>query len=145
MQGELRKGGMMKENVGLWIDHKKAVILFVGNGDEVPLVIESEFEKYARSTGGSPSVTPVGSRDVCPDDKRQRKFILHLNGYLDRVISRIRGASSILVLGPGEAKGQLKRRLQKKLVGRPVIRVETADKMTDRQFAATVRKHFVEA
>ena len=134
----------MKENVGLWIDHKKAVILFAGNGDNGPVVIESEIEEFLRPTEGEITTPSHGARDLCTDDKRQRKFILHLNRYLDKVVVRIRSAQSVLILGPGEAKGQLQRRMQSKLSNKPVIHVETADKMTDRQLAARIKKHFPE-
>ena len=61
----------------------------------------------------------------------------------DVVIACLGDAESILIFGPGEAKGELKKRLEKnKLSGRIVV-VETVDKMTDHQIAAKVRKHFL--
>ena len=64
-----------------------------------------------------------------------------LHGYYDEVIAAIRDAESILIFGPGEAKGELKRRLETDIGGR-IIAVETVDKMTDRQIAAKVREYF---
>jgi hypothetical protein len=46
-----------------------------------------------------------------------------------------------IVVGPGEAKGELERRLHKRL-GSRVVGIETVDKMTPRQIAARVRGHF---
>jgi CO dehydrogenase/acetyl-CoA synthase epsilon subunit len=60
------------------------------------------------------------------------------------VIASIRGAESILILGPGEAKEELKKRLKKHQLGSRVVGVETADKMTDRQIEAKVRSFFHE-
>ena len=78
------------------------------------------------------------------DDMRDRQFASHLARYYDRVIESIGDAGSILILGPGEAKGELEKRLQgSELAGR-VVGVETVDKMTDRQVAARVRERFKE-
>ena len=78
------------------------------------------------------------------DDSRQRAYTGHLDIYYDAVIAAIRDAESILILGPGEAKGELKRRLEGLNLGGRIAGVETADKMTDRQIAAKVRKRFAE-
>ena len=57
-------------------------------------------------------------------------------------IASIRDAQSILLFGPGEAKGELKKRLERIGLGERIVGVETVDKMTDRQIAAKVRRHF---
>jgi len=44
--------------------------------------------------------------------------------------------------GPGEAKGELEKRLKKNALGKRIVGVETIDKMTDRQIAAKVRQYF---
>jgi hypothetical protein len=81
---------------------------------------------------------------VQADDRRQRKLTGHLNIYYDAVIACIRDAETILIFGPGEAKGELKKRLEtNKLSGR-IVGIETIDKMTDRQVAAKVRQYFQE-
>ena len=53
-------------------------------------------------------------------------------------------AESILIFGPGEAKGELKKRLERNNLGGRIAGVETVDKMTDRQIAARVQQHFAE-
>jgi hypothetical protein len=76
------------------------------------------------------------------DDTRERKFTGHLNIYYNAVIASIRDAESILIFGPGEAKGELKKRLEGDKLGGRIVSIETVDKMTDRQIAAKVRQHF---
>ena len=48
----------------------------------------------------------------------------------------------MLILGPGEAKGELGKQIQAKKVRGLAVELETADKMTDRQLAAKVSQHF---
>ena len=76
------------------------------------------------------------------EDSRQKQHTAHLNIYYDAVIACIRDAEAILVFGPGEAKGELKKRLVRNKLGGRIVGVETIDKMTDRQIAAKVRKRF---
>jgi len=67
-----------------------------------------------------------------------------INVYYDAVIACIGDAESILIFGPGEAKGELTKRLKRSDLGGRIAGVETVDKMTDRQIAAKVRQHFAE-
>ncbi|HQR34961.1 MAG TPA: hypothetical protein PLK30_19650 [Blastocatellia bacterium] len=125
----------MKTTVGLWIDHRKAVIVFVtGEEDEIKL-ISSNFEKPHGQSGSS----------IRADDLDQNELTEHLNSYYDEVISSVGNARTILIMGPGEAKGELKKRLERNNhhpKGREVD-VETTDKLTDRQIVAKVREHFL--
>jgi hypothetical protein len=134
----------MKTRVGLWIDHRKAIIVAVTDkGEEIRLII-SKVEKQIRRAAGSRSGGPFESQAVQSDDRQQRAFTGHLNIYYDAVIACIRDAESILIFGPGEAKGELKKRLKKNNLDRRIVGIETIDKMTDHQIAAKVRQHFAE-
>ena len=132
----------MRTGVGLWIDHRKAIVVAVTEeGDESTLVI-SKVEKQLRRSGDSKLKGPYESRQVPGDDSRQRSFTGHLNIYYDAVIACLRDAESIFIFGPGEAKGELKERLEKHNLGGRIVGIETVDKMTDRQIAAKVRGQF---
>ncbi|MDH3557190.1 MAG: hypothetical protein OES18_15200 [Deltaproteobacteria bacterium] len=134
----------MRRRVGLWIDHRKAIIVVVTDkGEEIGLII-SKAEKQLRRSGDSPLKGPYESQQVPADGSRQRTFTGHLNIYYDAVIACIGDAESILIFGPGEAKDELKKSLDKNRLGGRIAGVETVDKMTDRQIAAKVRQHFVE-
>lgn len=65
-----------------------------------------------------------------------------LNNYYDDVLKALQGANPLLILGPGEAKGEFQKRLQSKKFPARLVEIETADKMTDRQVAAKVREHY---
>lgn len=132
----------MKTKVGLWIDHKKAtVVTLTDKGEEMSLVI-SRAEKQPRRSGDSPLKGPHEPLQVKAQDILQRVFTAHLNIYYDTVIASIRNADSILIFGPGEAKGELKKRLEKQSLGERIAGIETADKMTDRQLSAKIRQYF---
>ena len=126
----------MKRQAGLWIDHRKALVVFIGDDGEETRRIESGMQKHVRFSGGN------RSEEGSADDQRDRQFAGHLNRYYDEVITNIRDAESILLVGPGEAKRELEKRLATKGLGGRIVGIETVDKMTDRQIAAKVREHF---
>jgi hypothetical protein len=55
----------------------------------------------------------------------------------------IRDADSIQIFGPGEAKGELEKRLDSEGLKKFIVGIETVDKMTDRQIAAKVGARFL--
>ena len=132
----------MKSKVGLWIDHKKAVIVFLTGEKEEIKLITSHVEKQDRRSVTSRHQGRFESQSLAAGDHRDREFLGHLDIYFNDVIASIRDAEAILILGPGEAKGQLKKHLETKNIGDRIVAVETADKMTDHQIAAKVRQHF---
>ena len=128
----------MKKNAGLWINHRKAVIVFLAGQEEEIKIIESSVERQMQHDSASHS----GGSSVPADDRLQREFTEHLNNYYKDVISHIRDAESILIFGPGESKGELKKHLEHEGLGGLIIGVETTDRMTDHQIAAKVRQCF---
>ena len=132
----------MKTNAGLWIDHRKAAITIVSGEVEKTMEIRSNVDKQPGRIAGVRSTPPHEAQQVKADDIRGRKFTGHLNQYYAKVIAAIRSAESILIFGPGEAKGELKKRLERAKFGGHIMAMETADKMTDRQIAAKVRECF---
>jgi MFS family permease len=128
----------MQGQAGVWIDHKEAFVVLVGEGGEKTERIASGMEKHVRFSGRS------ASEEGSADDQRDRQFGVHLDRYYDDVIAHVRDAKSILLFGPGEAKGELEKHLVKKGLGGGIVGIETTDKMTDRQIAAKVRKYFRE-
>lgn len=97
--------------------------------DEETKVIHSDVKKHGKSGNDA-------------DDTSLSVLTEHLNIYYEQVISQLRGAESIFLFGPGEAKGELEKRLAKENSGERIAAVETADKMTDPQIAAKVKEHF---
>ena len=124
----------MKNTVGLWIDHSKAVIVFLTGNDADIKLVTSDIESHQRQSGVA---TPA-------DDILQRDLTGRLNGFYDNVISCVRGAEEIFILGPGEAKGELRKRLEQSYLGRRIVGVEACDKMTDSQILARVREHLLD-
>ena len=133
----------MKTKVGLWIDHRKAVVIAMADGgEETTLTIVSKVERQPGRLAGKRSTVRYESQQVPADDSRQRRFTGQLDIYYDAVIACVRNAETILMFGPGEAKGEFRQRSMKAGIRGRIEEAETVDKMTDRQIAAKVRRHF---
>jgi hypothetical protein len=134
----------MNATAGLWIDHRKAFIAIVSAKGEKTIEIKSSIDKQPSRLAGVRSTAPFESQLVKADDRLERRLAAHLNQYYAKVISVLRNTDAILVFGPGEAKGELKKRLTRSKVGGHITVMETTDKLTDRQIAAKARKYFHE-
>ncbi len=132
----------MTKNAGIWIDHKKALIVIPSGEKDATTLVEASVEKRVRYSGGARPGASHMSREGAGEDTRERRFEGQLAKYYDEVITYVRDADAIWIFGPGEAKVELKTRLEHGGLGARVQGVDAADKMTDRQIAAKVRKHF---
>jgi hypothetical protein len=133
----------MKKEVGLWIDHRKAVIVTIENEVEMTREVKSNIEKHTRFSNSSKHPNdPSQPQGSSSEDVRDRQFDDHLDGFYDGIVSLIRGADAILIFGPGEAKVELESRLRRAELGERIVGIETVDKMTDPQIEAKVRGYF---
>ncbi len=130
----------MDRNVGLWIDHKQAYAIWSQDGRIE--VIPSRIEPPAHYSGG----TQLGGKLNQKADTELRhndRFRLQLNKYYQQVMSALKSADSILIMGPGKAKIELEKTIKKnKSMQKRILKVETADKMTKNQMIAYVRKFY---
>jgi hypothetical protein len=82
------------------------------------------------------------ARQVPADDSRQRALTGDLNHYYDAVIAALPHDVSLLLIGPGEAKGEFYKRIVKTKPAARISAVQTDDKMSDKEVIANVRAHF---
>jgi stalled ribosome rescue protein Dom34 len=124
----------MNHNAGVWIDHKRAVIVSVSAGRATTTIVESEVGAHPRYSG---------QPGAGGEKKYEARHGQHLDEYYDEVIRHLAEPEELLIIGPGEAKLELRKRLERsKSRAKPTIDVETADKLTDPQIVARVKDHF---
>jgi hypothetical protein len=138
----LRKDKSMTKQIGLWIDHKRAVVVILSDDGESMQIIESGVGRHIHYRGATHPRTPYSAQYQKGDDQLDKQFENHLNQYYEKVLIYFRGADAVLIFGPGEAKHELKRRLEHQKNHIPIEDIESADKMTDRQITAKVRNYF---
>jgi stalled ribosome rescue protein Dom34 len=130
----------MDRNVGLWIDHKQAYIIWCEN-DKIDVIL-SNIEPPAHFSGG----TQLGGKLNQKGDLELRnndRYKLQLARYYQQVINKLRDVNSIFIMGPGEAKVEFQKALKRhKNMQDRLLKSEPADKMTMNQMIAHVRKFY---
>lgn len=130
----------MDRNIGLWIDHKQAYLIWYEDGRVE--VIPSEIEPPEHFSGG----TQLGGKLNQKGDMELRhndRYRLKLTKFYEQVIASLRGVNSIFIMGPGEAKIEFEKVLKRhKAMQKRLLKVETADKMTKNQMIARVKKFY---
>ena len=100
----------MDRNVGLWIDHKQAYLIW--NEEGKVEVIPSRIEPPAHYSGG----TQLGGKlnqKADTEARRSDRFRLQINKYYQQVMTALKDASSIFIMGPGEAKIEFQKAIKK--------------------------------
>jgi hypothetical protein len=133
----------MNHKVGIWIDHKKAVIVSASAGRITAKTLQSEVGPHARYSGRAAYPTTDGPQTGGGEKKYEERYDQHLDQYYDEVISQLGQPEALLIFGPGEAKLQLEERLSRsKALSERIVGIEPADKLTDPQIIAKVKEHY---
>ena len=123
----------MSRDVGIWIDHKKAVIVSIVEGQVTTRTLESDVGAHPHYSGFH------GGGEKKYEDRHNQG----LDRYFDDVIGQLGEPDAVLLFGPGEAKLQLKDRLlRSKVSSESIVAVESTDKLTDPQIVAKVKEHY---
>jgi hypothetical protein len=128
----------MKKEIGLWVDHREAVIVEITEKGEQITRVKADADKQIRFAGGSRKDGLQTTESI-----RGKKLDAQLGKYFDNIITQIRDADLIQIFGPGEAKNELAKRLEKYGLKERIVSVETMDNMTDNQISAKVRERFL--
>jgi len=134
----------MKKYTGVWLDHKKAFLVSIIGEKETWTKIESKAEGHIRLSGGSRSSTPYGPQEVSSERKFEERRKHQLKRYYEKIIIAMKDSEKILIFGPGEAKTELKKVIEKKKgLSDRIVGIEPADKMTEKEIKAKVKKYFL--
>jgi len=131
------------QKVGVWLDHRKAFFVYIKNGETTTKVLNSEIGPHNKYSHDASYPSGNGPQSGGGEKKYVERNRHELERYYDEVIKGIGLPEAVFIVGPGEAKTELKFRmgLTHGLVER-VVSVEPADHLTDAQIVAKVKEHF---
>ena len=128
------------KKVGIWIDHRRAVLVTIDNGQEERNIVESDLEQISGPEGSRRTSTPYGPQVTDVERQTEGRVSHHLQKFYRDVIKRIGTTDTLLIFGPAEAKQELASMIKDDPSLRALhVKVESADRMTDDQIAAKVR------
>lgn len=131
----------MVEYAGVWIDQARSHVVFAGAGADGVQTIESGVQGRHKSTGHAGAPLP-GHLGGGQDSRMQRHHDQELERYYRRLVKLLAGVQRLLILGPGEAPGELRKHLEESGMSPGAVTVRASDKLTEAQLAAAVREHF---
>jgi hypothetical protein len=132
----------MKTNVGLWIDNKNAIILFVSDKKIEEIIVKPNNNQLGGITKESSSNLPaVGKFKQIKHSGNYQKQRKPYSFYHD-VMSAIRKAESIFIMGNGENESLLIDELEKNNLGDRIAAIETNDKLVMSRLAYKVQSFF---
>lgn len=131
------------DKVGIWIDHKEAVIVFAAAGHVTAQTLESGVGPHGRYSDRTAYPAGDGAQSGGGEKTYEERYGQRLAQYYDEVITQIGRPAAILIFGPGEAKLQLQKRLSRsKGRSEGAVVIETTDKLSEPQIIAKVKEHY---
>ena len=126
--------------IGIWIDHRRALLITIENGEESRVEVESDVDGITGPEGSRRTSTTYGPQVTDVEHRVEARASHHLQKYYREIIKRIGTTDSLLIMGPASAKQELATMIKDD----PSLRawhvvLEPADRMTDDQIAAKVR------
>ena len=123
----------MEKNVGLWIDHEKAFLVALAADNESRRRLANEVDE----------TQPPGGMDFASDTKQTRRRANQLKSWYKEVMGAVSDADRIYLFGPGEAKRELLRAMEKdRAMAEKVVGMDSMGTLTENQMAAQVRKFY---
>ena len=130
--------------VGLWIDHEKAHIVALRDGQVACTSLDSHVERRTKTTGGlrMPGRNYMNNATVS-EKKRDRRYHDQLDKYYRNVLKALATADRLVILGPGAAKNEIASAAQSEPeIANRIVSVETAVPMSERQLIANIKAYF---
>lgn len=135
----------MERKIGVWVDHRKAVIVTLTRDQETVQIVSSGVETGTHTAGGDGLRAQYGAQAMYADDTLQNKSAIQLKKYYNDIAAHLKNADAIMLMGPGEAKIELRNNLDRRMMGAKVLDVRPADKMTAREATLAVRAYYTKA
>ncbi len=136
-------GHIMKKKIGIWIDHKEAILVSL-EGDRTTVErIESNAESAFRPSGGRKAGGTSVAQSVSKEQKAEERRKHQFHNFYQMVIKKAGKADNLFIFGPGEAKHELEKEIQK-IKGQhdKIAAVKPSDRLTENQIVAKVKSFF---
>lgn len=135
----------MKKKTGIWVDHKKAIIVSLNGEKENVIEIESNIENAVYHDKEGNKGTFSGSHHGNSETKFEERKKNQLNDFLKEVIAKIKETDELFVFGPAETKTKLEQKIysEKSFDISKLKSVATADSnMSLNQIIAMVKEFY---
>lgn len=136
----------MKQKIGIWLDKKQALMVYLENGGQRLETLASGVE-FFHPKGGSRSRTRWGPQAVVKEKRYLEREKNQLRDFYMRIKDKIENATRIAIYGPAFTPRNFLEFLQREhpSIASRVDHLGRADSMSENQFAALTKNHFTPA
>lgn len=135
--------------LGIWLNQREATLVIL-RGDRfetrVSVVhVQSEVEGHHKSTGGRKGAAPYMQRSASAgaESKLEHRREQDFHHFFELLQPWMREADWIYLMGPGQFKLKIKHLIEaRRELAKKLRDVQSADRMTEKQIVAKVRKYF---
>ncbi len=134
----------MQKFIGIWMDSDQAVAITLEDLKKESLeVIESGVEHYHFRGGSRSRGVPYGPQETVSEKTIQARKKQQLNQFFEQVIDKVKDADKLYVFGPADTKTLFADKIKATYqMQDKILKVETADTMTQNQMKERVRNLF---
>jgi len=129
--------------LGVWIDHKKAVMVFL-NEDRYRIEhVKSDAENHYRPSGGWKSSGTNVAQSIVKEKTAEERRKHQYHEFYKKIIDKCGNVGRMYIFGPSEAKIEFKKELGK-IKNSPITIDEVApsDKLTDHEVLQKVKSFY---
>ncbi len=133
----------MKKQTGIWIDTKKAVIVFLEENNHRVKVIYSSIEGRERIAGETKWFTRIGNQILNFEKKKKNRRANEIRNFIKMLVDELKSTKELIIMGPAGMKTELEKMLRHDSTLSIVIKaVEAAESMTENQIVARVKQYY---
>ncbi|SDX50344.1 hypothetical protein SAMN05444411_10687 [Lutibacter oricola] len=133
----------MKQNLGIWIDTKHAVLIKLTEEGHSMKKIDSHIQLKMRIAGETKKFGRFGSQYLTYEKNRQNRRKLQTHNFIRGLFKYIHKCDALVIFGPSKMKTELKRELdQNILLGQKIVGIHDSGQISDKQIVAWVKNYF---
>lgn len=133
----------MKQNIGIWIDTKKAVIIKLSNNNTSIKTIPSNVETRERVEGESKKFGRFGGQYLTYEKNKLNRKNEQINHFLKKLIKEIIHCDGVVLFGPAKMKKLFEKEIIRNMqFSGKLLGVHNAELLTDNQMIAWVKNYY---
>jgi len=133
----------MKNNIGIWIDTKQAIVVKLSNNHHSFKKIESNIVARERVPGESKKFGRFGGQYLTYEKNRTNKKKEQIGAYLKTLFKEMTNSDAIVVFGPSNMKNVLAKEIKNNLqLKNNLVGVVNSEQLTDNQIVAWVKNFY---
>ena len=133
----------MKQNIGIWIDTKQAIIIKLLNDKQTVKIIESNIETKERVLGEAKKFGRFGGQYMTFEKNKLNKKNDQTNQFIKNLFKEVQNCDSIVLFGPSRMKNIFEKELSKNLqLANKLVGVYNSKQLTENQMVAWVKDFY---